>query len=351
MAHGTPSPSRNPTSLGWVGIARRTLRSVGVNRIVTNSSWRGDRLLVLCYHGISLGDEHDWRPGLFLSPMCFEQRLRAIAEGGYNVLPLGEALDRLARKSLPAKSVAITFDDGFADFALVALPALKKYRFPATVYLTTWYSLRNKPLFNLAVPYILWKQRDRAVGAAPQFGWDRPPDLRTEIGRTAAAISVLQFVCNHDISSAGQHALLEEIAAALGFDYPSLIANHMLRIMTPEEATRVASEGVTLELHTHRHRTPEDPDLFIREIQENRDHIRAISGVNPVHFCYPSGVYRPAMLPLLRQCGVFSATTCVPGLAEHDTEPLLLPRMLDFDNRTQESFEGWLSGVEAMWPR
>ena len=121
--------------------------------------------------------------------------------------------------------------------------------------------------------------------------------------------------------------------------------------MTPEEAARVASEGVTLELHTHRHRTPEDPDLFIREIQENRDHIRAISGVDPVHFCYPSGVYRPEMLPLLRQCGVRSATTCVPGFAERDTEPLLIPRILDLDNRTQESFEGWLSGVEAMLPR
>ncbi len=306
---------------------------------------------MLCYHGISLDDEHDWRPGLFLSPQRFEQRLSAIAEGGYNVLPLDEAMERLAKNSLPAKSVAITFDDGFADFSLRALPALKKYRFPATVYLTTWYSLRNKPLVNLAIPYMLWKQRDRAIGAAPQFGWDRPPDLRTEIGRTAAAISILQFVQDKNMSSADQFALLEQIAETVGFNYQSLVANHMLRIMTPEEAARVASEGVTLELHTHRHRTPEDPDLFIREIQENREHIQAISGTNPVHFCYPSGVHRPAMLPLLRQCGVLTATTCVPGLADQNTEPLLVPRMLDFDNRTQESFEGWLCGVEAILPR
>ncbi|MCC7342834.1 MAG: polysaccharide deacetylase family protein [Bryobacterales bacterium] len=332
-------------------MARRAVRSVGVNQLATNSAWRTNRLLVLCYHGISLDQEHDWRPGLFLSLEVFEARLRAIAEGGYNVLPLDEAMERLAKKSLPAKSVAITFDDGFADFAILALPVLKKFQFPATVYLTTWYALRNKPLFNLAVPYMLWKQRDCPIGAAAHFGWDRPPDLRTEIGRAAAWVSVQQYVTSRQLSSTDQFDLQEEIAAVLGFDYQSLVAQHLLRIMTPAEASAVAAQGFPLELHTHRHRTPEAPDLFVREIHENRDHIRAISGTEPRHFCYPSGVYRPAMLPLLRQCGVQSATTCISGLAEHGTEPLLVPRMLDLHNRTQESFEGWLSGVEAFLHR
>lgn len=351
MAKAISPASQNLTSSGWVNVARRAARSVGVNQLATVSSWRRNRLLVLCYHGISLDDEHDWRPGLFLSPEVFEARLRAIAEGGYNVLPLGEALERLAKKSLPPKSVAITFDDGFADFALLALPALKKFQFPATVYLTTWYALRNKPLFNLVVPYMLWKQRDCSIGAAEHFGWERPPDLRTEIGRAAAWVSVQQHVANRGISSAGQFALIEEIAGTLGFDYQSLVAKHLLRIMTPDEASAVARQGFDLELHTHRHRTPEDPDLFLREIQENKEHIRVISGSEPRHFCYPSGVYRPAMLPLLRQSGVCSATTCVSGLAEHATEPLLVPRMLDFNNRTQESFEGWLCGLEAILHR
>ena len=343
-----PSAPRNNTSSGWANVARRAVRSVGVNALATNSSWRRDRLLVLCYHGIALDDEHEWRPGLFLSQERFEQRLRAIAEGGYNVLPLDEALQRLASKSLPAKSVAITFDDGFVDFALLALPALKKYQFPATVYLTTWYSLRNKPLFNLAVPYMLWKQRNRNIGAAPRLGWDQPPDLRTEVGRAAAWVSVQQFVKSKRMSSDDQFVLLEEIAQAVGFDYQSLVAKQLLRIMTPAEASAVAAQGISLELHTHRHRTPEDPALFIREIEENKEHVQAISGNEPRHFCYPSGVHRPAMLPLLRQCGVRSATTCESGLAEHNTEPLLIPRMLDLDNRSQESFEGWLSGVEAI---
>src|SRR6478736_9091008 len=91
--------------------ALHLLRSAGVFRLVSDSKWRRNRLLILCYHGISRYDEHVWRPSLYMHPEVLRQRLEVLKQGRYNVLRLGEALQRLQTGDLPPRSLAITFDD------------------------------------------------------------------------------------------------------------------------------------------------------------------------------------------------------------------------------------------------
>src|SRR4029077_1480494 len=92
------------------------LKRTGVFGLVRDSKWRQQRLLILCYHSISLEDEHQWRPALSMPPQILEQRLEMLRDGQYNVLPLGEGLQRLCKQDLPPRSVAITFDDGHYNF-------------------------------------------------------------------------------------------------------------------------------------------------------------------------------------------------------------------------------------------
>jgi hypothetical protein len=117
--------------------------------------------------------------------------------------------------------------------------------------------------------------------------------------------------------------------------------------MTPAERSELAGQGIDFQLHTHRHRTPLDEELFRKEIRDNRRALREL-GTNAVHFCYPSGVYRPEFLPWLRKENVFSATTCDAGLATRQDDLLLLPRLVDSPARSPLEFEAWLSGV-ALW--
>jgi peptidoglycan/xylan/chitin deacetylase (PgdA/CDA1 family) len=98
-------------------------------------------------------------------------------------------------------------------------------------------------------------------------------------------------------------------------------------------------------LHTHRHRTPANRDLFLREIRDNARRIHELTGRTPEHFCYPSGVTSPQFLPWLRECGVRSATTCSQALAKASDEPLMLPRFLDASGVDDLDFESWLSGI------
>ena len=323
----------------------RLLKSGGIFDLVANSRWRQQRLLILCYHGISLDDEHLWRPGLYMEPALLEQRLETLKRGNYAVLPLGEALDRLRAGTLPPRSVAITFDDGAYDFYKQAFPRLKSYGFPVTVYQTTYYTDFQRPVFNLVTSYMLWKRRGESVADGREIDIPGPLDLRTEASRHQIVLRLLELSDREGMSGAQKDQLCGRLARLLGLDYEALVATRMLQLMNAQELREVASSGVDVQLHTHRHRTPEDETLFRREIRENRDRILALVSSSPRHFCYPGGIYRRKFFPWLAQEQVVSATTCDSGLATRNSEMLLIPRFVDTQNKTGTDFESWLSGV------
>jgi peptidoglycan/xylan/chitin deacetylase (PgdA/CDA1 family) len=321
------------------------LKNVRVFDLVANSAWRRKRLLILCYHGISLDDEHLWRPGLYMSPEILERRLEVLKKSGYSVLPLAEALQRLRTGDLPGRSVALTFDDGTYDFYKQAYPRLKSFGFPVTVYQTTYHSDYERPIFNLICSYMLWKRRADVLPAMPELGLTEALDLRTELGRHRVVRTLIERSEREGRTGRQKDELAGQLAGLLGIDHEALAAKRILQLMNARELGEVARAGVDVQLHSHRHRTPTDESLFRREISDNRARIRALTGIEAVHFCYPSGVYRPEFLEWLRKENVISATTCDAGLATAQSDPLLLPRFVDTSRRSSTEFESWLAGV------
>jgi peptidoglycan/xylan/chitin deacetylase (PgdA/CDA1 family) len=319
-----------------------------------HSEWRRRKLLIVCYHGVSLADEHEWDSSLFLSESTFSSRLDLLASLGANVLPLGESLDRLRAGTLPPRAVALTFDDGFFDFQERAWPLLRRYGFPATVYLTTYYSGFNRPIFGIAASYLLWTSGRVTVPLNDVTG----EDVSLPCGNFAARNAVRAHLEAHADSKgwggAGRDQLLSRLAAAAGASAAeaNLRQRRMLHLLTPEESAALAAQGVDMQLHTHRHRTPLNHALFIREIEDNRRALQQSgAAAGPSHFCYPSGVHEADFLPWLRECGIASATTCDTGLALAHEEPLLLPRLVDFSLLKPLEFEAWIAGAPALLPR
>ncbi len=325
----------------------RLLRGGGVFEFVANSRWRQQRLLILCYHGTSLEDEHLWRPQLYITPQTLRDRFVFLKEKRYTVLPLGAALDRLRARTLPPRSVVLTFDDGTCDFYRQAHPLLKEFGYPATVYLTTYYAICERPVFNLICSYMLWHRRSQLIPDGEKIGLQGPLDLRTESGRHRVVRSLIDLAERQHMTGLQKDDLASQLAVFLGIDYAALKAKRILQIMNTEEVQEIARNGVDIQLHTHRHRMPEDKLLFSREIRENRAHILELAAatVPAVHFCYPGGVYSPSFLPGLRSEQVVSATTCDAGLCTFNSERLLLPRFVDNQMRTQLEFESWVAGV------
>jgi peptidoglycan/xylan/chitin deacetylase (PgdA/CDA1 family) len=86
---------------------------------------------ILCYHRFGPN-----RSAMTLTAQSFEAQMDYLAQNGYRVIPLTELARFLdGKEPLPRKTVAITIDDGYRATYQIAYPILKKYNFPATVYL------------------------------------------------------------------------------------------------------------------------------------------------------------------------------------------------------------------------
>jgi peptidoglycan/xylan/chitin deacetylase (PgdA/CDA1 family) len=91
---------------------------------------------ILLYHSIST-DPADWIAPFTVSPDSFARHLDHIVESGSTPMSISDLVDALQGRSvLPAKPVAVTFDDGFADFGAAA-DQLAIRHIPSTLYVAT----------------------------------------------------------------------------------------------------------------------------------------------------------------------------------------------------------------------
>src|SRR5882724_221027 len=95
------------------------------------------RVPILMYHSISdnlFGMSHPYFH-INTSPEIFAKQMRWLRSAGYRTISLDEALNGLQARADLAKSVVLTFDDGYRDFYTEALPILKQHGFTATLFL------------------------------------------------------------------------------------------------------------------------------------------------------------------------------------------------------------------------
>lgn len=326
----------------------RVLDSAGVNARILDSSWRDRRLVIVCWHGVSNDDEHRWNPGLFMPPETFRMRLALLREMRCNVLPLGEGLTRLRSGSLPARAVCLTVDDGDSSFYLRAWPLLREYGFPTTLYWTTYYSTRPYAVFDPMLSYLLWK------GHASTLTLRNPAlrcDLRNPQERDRAFADIYELAKAERWSAERKEAFLVELAGILGIDYAQIKSRRVLHLITPAEARSMRAEGLDLQLHTHRHRAPTQPDQFAAELSENSRLLGEAGAKSPAHFCYPSGSFRPEFADWLRASRVESATTCQYGVIDRRSNSYFLPRLMDHGATSAVEFRSGLSGVAMLLSR
>jgi peptidoglycan/xylan/chitin deacetylase (PgdA/CDA1 family) len=125
----------------------------------------GSTAVILMYHQIDSRKLDPWQ--LAVSPENFEEQLRYLKRN-YLVLPMQALAEDIRQGSVRNRSIAITFDDGFRDNFVHAVPLLEKYKLPATFYIATG-----------------------AIGSDKVYWWD---ELQQIIFETAVLPEVLEIV-------------------------------------------------------------------------------------------------------------------------------------------------------------
>ena len=290
--------------LKWLGVfwlARRLTR---------------DQARILCYHGFSYRDEHLFSAPLFMRTEVFAERLALIERMGFAVISLDELSTRLHQKQSLRNTLIFTVDDGWTGFAEMAWPLLAAKQWPCTLYLTTWCMQHRLPVLNVLRRYLQWKGISLPnLDADDQIAWQ-------QIQGVAQA---------GDLTTSNGQALF-----------------HLISL---EQTENLVKQGLDIQLHTHRHRVPEQDNLLIKELEDNRQFLEqapSIRSENLNHFCYPSGEYRPVQFATLARAQIKTATTTELGLVRSNSHPYALPRLLDADNISALEFEAELSGFKSL---
>lgn len=108
---------------------------------------------ILLYHSVdSDGAFHAIRPEEFMRQMEYLRR-------NYSIVSLDEIRSFVEKgNSLPKKSVAITFDDGYYDNYLNVYPYFRKHKLPAAVFLTTGYCGKKTLLDGIPLKMLGWNE-------------------------------------------------------------------------------------------------------------------------------------------------------------------------------------------------
>ncbi|HLN49254.1 MAG TPA: polysaccharide deacetylase family protein [Steroidobacteraceae bacterium] len=305
-----------------------------------------DRLRILCYHGFSLGDEHEVAPMMFMRAETFERRMRILRRRRIPVVTLEEGVRRLTQHEVRHAETVITFDDGWASNLAIGVPIAEKFGYPVSIYLTTEHLGASPEVFNVALAYMIrrsGKSMLTLAGVHPQI--DGSYDLRTD---PEAAIRAVITAVQKVLPLPERRKLLRPIATALGLDLEEVLKNGRFNLLTGSQIQELFSRGVDIQLHTHSHRLPEEFEAAAGEIGRNRQALRELTGAEPRHFCYPSGIYHEQHPEWLARLGIISATTCDPGFNDRDTSPLLLKRYLDSERISDLAFEAEICGVREL---
>ncbi|MFN0117903.1 MAG: polysaccharide deacetylase family protein [Elusimicrobiota bacterium] len=130
---------------------------------------------ILMYHKIGNAPEGSQLKKLWVSNEKFEAQMEYLKKQGYSPIVFKDLYQYWDKNvSLPEKPILITFDDGYANNYENAFPILKKYNFPATLFVVVqtvgWDNKWHNPESESRIPMVSWNQLKELKDAGWEIG-------------------------------------------------------------------------------------------------------------------------------------------------------------------------------------
>jgi peptidoglycan/xylan/chitin deacetylase (PgdA/CDA1 family) len=282
------------------------------------------RLSILIFHRVL--PEHDpLRPD---EPTVeeFDWQMRLLREH-FNPLPIVEAVERLQSGDLPSNAISITFDDGYSDNEKYAMPILKKYGIPATVFVSTGF-LNGGRMWNDSIIEVIRHYEKHTL------------DLR-EIG----------LGCYHTSSDAQRLNTIASIIQEIRHLDPVVRQNLTAKIenygknlpgdlmMNDLQVRSLAHNDIAIGAHTVSHPilAKISNENARQEISNSKVYLEALIQKPVDVFAYPNGRpdtdYRPEHRDLVSDLGFKAAVSTHWGVGIPQSDQLQLPRFTPWDRQ------------------
>jgi len=302
---------------------------------------KGQHSLILMYHRIA--DEPRDPLRVTVHPAHFDDQL-ATLKRDWNVLPLSE-LARLHRDgSLPPRSVAITFDDGYACNLNIAAPILDNHRLPATFFLITgaldsateyWWDEVEALLFGA---FFTGTHSVQIGQQKIEFELEKTAPTKSDwsVYRTATtgrqkAFKVIAKALQ-EATAGEQKRVLDSLWHMAGTARPPVRATR--RVMTTAEAVALSRRpGMEIGAHTVTH-----PMLGLHPAEVQRTEIETSKSVcdkafhqSTRSFAYANGSFNGSAMEIARQAGFDIACTSEARPVSPEMDLMAMPRVAVLD--------------------
>jgi peptidoglycan/xylan/chitin deacetylase (PgdA/CDA1 family) len=309
---------RQAHPIGGAGSATLTERSLRALFGMLSPAGSRGRVTILIFHRV-----HEHPDSLFPDEMhstAFKDRMLWV-RSCFNVLLLEDAVAALARGTVPARALAITFDDGYADNYTIALPILRQLGLPATFFIATGFLDGGRMWNDTVIEAVRGAKGSEIDLSSLGLGTHRVDSVPERRRTIAEILSQLKY---RPPSARQEQA--EAIASIADIGLPSDL------MLTSAQLRGLAALGMGIGSHTVSHPILArlDDESARREIADSRDMLETIVRQPIKLFAYPNGKpgqdYTAAHVQIARDLGLSAAVSTAPGSVRAGDSLHELPR-------------------------
>ncbi len=250
----------------------------------------------------------------------------ALLRKHFRPMSLSQAMELLKSGKLPSRTVVVTFDDGYLNNLTVALPILKKYKIPATVFIATAFS-EGKNMWNDRILDLFSQHSemmDLSVAGLGNVDVSEPKLKLVTAQKTVLALKYFEPSIRDE-----KVALL--IKSNGGY-------SETRKMMNASEIKMISDAGLEIGAHTHNH--PILNTLAIdeqyQEIKRNQELLSLWTNKSVTTFAYPNGKVGVDLsmetVDLVKELGFDFAVSTECGYVNQQSNRYTLNRFTPWDN-------------------
>jgi peptidoglycan/xylan/chitin deacetylase (PgdA/CDA1 family) len=315
-------------------IAKRAGRAGG--KVMRQFASKG---VILMYHRVAVADTDPW--ALCVTPAHFAEHLQVLKRA-FTVVTVRDLARSLRLRRIVDRTIAISFDDGYADNFQNARPLLDDHDLPATIFMTSgnlersrefWWDeleqmlLNDRPLPAKLTLATLAGERSWHVDPGP--GVEKSKTMRAWEGKPGSRMALYHEIWEWmlRLPSEEQNRVLDQLMEATA-SHATLRPSH--RSVTADEIQKIADDGlIEIGGHTVNHPmlSAHSATVQRQEIENNKSQLEDLTGTRITCFAYPFGDHDATTVRLAREAGFECACTTVDNTVWRFSDPFRMPRI------------------------